>query len=1119
MKMIKKRFLSIFLVAVTLFFPGIIIFETIFAATADDWTITNWNVTIAQPAWSFLHMCGTTDYIFTINGTNNIIKVDRDNGNILGSVQVGVLIFGVATDGTHIYVVSRNKTSTPCGVVVKKFDITTLTEQAVYYNESWKSPGGILYSNGYIYVSGGGGNKAIISKLTTDLNELSTFSYEYTNDAYFFEMDVDSNGNIYAVGREYDSKSFIYKFDSNLNVLASANITYSDNYRNCIVATDNDIIVNDQKQNLIVNFDSNLNEKWSITEQAADLVKVNPTYFITLQSNDDVTDVVTMRYISNGTAIWHYTGFDPTGTYYGMGGIVMGKYLYAYGNYSGIYYLRNITLPNISNYDYVEIPPPSPSEWDSIYKTHTVLHGNIDFSIPAVYERDQHEVQYMLQDYNPYTYYESNGTGRVKFFITFPKPQNVTYFRWYYYNPAGLQYAPALYRLYADGALIGEYNYTVSVNGQWISIDIDQYGKTNITLDVLETRGSIDSGSATNVSIAEIQLLDEGIEKISQDNIPYYLGIPAWWNGLQWAVALRIDDVVDPENDIPSSWLFMPLSIGLWDGGSGVMNPDWLIEEYHCEYATHGDAAWHNPNWDKDYTWWYNNLVDAVNDVESQTNKTSLWGTTCITFHIPYSAADPEFSFAAYDAGLRYAGNSPWPQASAPGFNLLLDGKQNLTTDYKIIPKNKFELLLTARLTQAKEGTFNESILERVRENGSFTAPYIHPNEQLANDFKAFIQNDIVGWHATIGEIASWLWYKWHTNVTLNDNSNSTVKIYDINIYGNDNRIWKVPITFAFNISGLGINESNIYDKVKVKYANGTEYMAWHDNIGGFFASTTQHRNQTMREGWRIDNDTLYLSFIPDGKQIYISSSNSPPNITINSPPTPADGATNVSINVTFSFDVDDPDGDLLTVTLWKYETGGTWTTWNETTVTPPATVTFQRSLAYNTTYKWRASVQDETNLVYANFNGWTFTTIEEGGYNHPPEIIDYSPENGSYVGFVTAVWLNVTVDDQDGDTLLVTWYNATSGQKLYSASVGGDLPQEIGYLCSNLSYNTTYSWFVIVDDGLDITISPTWSFTTMEETTGSDIASSVTDLIMSVIPLFLILALLSAAVGIMRRK
>ncbi len=214
-----------------------------------------------------------------------------------------------------------------------------------------------------------------------------------------------------------------------------------------------------------------------------------------------------------------------------------------------------------------------------------------------------------------------------------------------------------------------------------------------------------------------------------------------------------------------------------------------------------------------------------------------------------------------------------------------------------------------------------------------------------------------------------------------------------------------------------------------------------------------------------------------------------PPNITINSPPTPANNSIDVDINVTFSFDVDDPNGDLLTVTLWKYESDGTWTTWNETTVTPPATVTFQRSLAYNTTYKWRASVQDETNLVYANFYGWTFTTIEEGETpNHPPVISDPSPADGATgVSYPSVIlWVNVT--DLDNDSIQVTFYNASDGSIIHQTEwiQSSDGKFRVGANYTNLAPATTYYWYVTANDGKTITTSPTWSFTTMEKTTGN---------------------------------
>jgi hypothetical protein len=112
-----------------------------------------------------------------------------------------------------------------------------------------------------------------------------------------------------------------------------------------------------------------------------------------------------------------------------------------------------------------------------------------------------------------------------------------------------------------------------------------------------------------------------------------------------------------------------------------------------------------------------------------------------------------------------------------------------------------------------------------------------------------------MGWHCTWGEIRSYSWYKKYTTLSYNETaSNSTDKVFNIHLLNSDNRIWEVPITLKFDIPRWN-------EKAVVRWEkNGTIYKDTWEDIGGFFPSLTQHINQTMREGYRWDGTTLYLS-------------------------------------------------------------------------------------------------------------------------------------------------------------------------------------------------------------------------------------------------------------------
>ena len=73
---------------------------------------------------------------------------------------------------------------------------------------------------------------------------------------------------------------------------------------------------------------------------------------------------------------------------------------------------------------------------------------------------------------------------------------------------------------------------------------------------------------------------------------------------------------------------------------------------------------------------------------------------------------------------------------------------------------------------------------------------------------------------------------------------------------------------------------------------------------------------------------------------------------------------------------------------------------------------------------------------------------------------------------------LNVTLTDPDGDTMNITFINASD-----DSVIGIDTAVANGsyatYQWSGLSYGTTYNWYVNITDGTDTTTSSTYSFTT----------------------------------------
>ncbi len=197
---------------------------------------------------------------------------------------------------------------------------------------------------------------------------------------------------------------------------------------------------------------------------------------------------------------------------------------------------------------------------------------------------------------------------------------------------------------------------------------------------------------------------------------------------------------------------------------------------------------------------------------------------------------------------------------------------------------------------------------------------------------------------------------------------------------------------------------------------------------------------------------------------------NNPPSIP--SGPSPSDGSTGVSTNPTLSVEVSDPDGDTMDVTFYnasddsiigidtEVESGGT------------ASVTWY-GLNFETSYLWYTVANDSA--LENQSQTWSFTTSAP---NHPPEEpINPTPSNDSS-DISTDPTLSVEVSDLDGDTMDVTFYNG-SDDSVIGVDTGVMSGGTASVTWSGLSFDSTYHWYVVVNDSELDNISSTWSFTT----------------------------------------
>ncbi len=118
------------------------------------------------------------------------------------------------------------------------------------------------------------------------------------------------------------------------------------------------------------------------------------------------------------------------------------------------------------------------------------------------------------------------------------------------------------------------------------------------------------------------------------------------------------------------------------------------------------------------------------------------------------------------------------------------------------------------------------------------------------------------------------------------------------------------------------------------------------------------------------------------------------------------------------------------------------------------------------------------TILLFSFFT--LFVTLGEGetDFDHQIELV--KPEDGAYE-LTTNPELGVTVRHPEGDDMWVTFYGAEEGEEgVYLRTEPAESGDTVTYQWEGLMYDTTYEWYVIVEDENERnTISEFWTFST----------------------------------------
>jgi len=228
--------------------------------------------------------------------------------------------------------------------------------------------------------------------------------------------------------------------------------------------------------------------------------------------------------------------------------------------------------------------------------------------------------------------------------------------------------------------------------------------------------------------------------------------------------------------------------------------------------------------------------------------------------------------------------------------------------------------------------------------------------------------------------------------------------------------------------------------------------------------------NHTTRYYWRIVAFDHLGASTSGPVWDFTTRANAPPYMPKN--PEPPDGATDVDVNATLSWNCTDPDDDDLTYDVYF-----------GTNSSPPQVSSNQSenwydpgTMNYNTQYYWRIKAWDSHNQSTSG-RIWRFTTGSK--HNNPP----YKPSNpGPGYGSTNVdidADLSWTGGDPDlGDTVVYDVY-LEADDPSPDVQVADDINETI-FDPGTLEYDTKYYWRVIAKDNHGASTPGTvWRFTT----------------------------------------
>ena len=238
-----------------------------------------------------------------------------------------------------------------------------------------------------------------------------------------------------------------------------------------------------------------------------------------------------------------------------------------------------------------------------------------------------------------------------------------------------------------------------------------------------------------------------------------------------------------------------------------------------------------------------------------------------------------------------------------------------------------------------------------------------------------------------------------------------------------------------------------------------TASVVWNEKLKGricyWYAIVRDHEYTNRSETW-----------------IFATRPNQPSVIQNNE--YPANNSKNVELNVTCHIDVNDIDGDTLTI-YWYENSTGSWILRQTNTSVPNLTYywKFEQAIDYSKKYYWKVAINDSKNNISETFH---FTTLD----NQPLTINNPIPANQTINVSKNTAYFYITIDDPEDD--LINWTIETVPYIGNSSNIN-DTDGQKNCPLVGLNYITNYTVYVNATDSINGTfVNETFWFVTAEQ-------------------------------------